>query len=246
MARLYAIGDIHGQRTMLREAHARIAADREEQGDQTSLVVHLGDLCDRGPDARGVIDDLMSGIAAGEPWHVIRGNHDQLFLDFLEATGPDDPRYSTAEMWLRNNIGALETLRSYGVDSKDLDFEEVQEAALAAVPTPHLAFLRGLPFFFETLDLLCVHAGIRPGVPLMQQYKEDLIWIREDFLNNRRDHGRLIVHGHTPAEFPENWGNRVNLDTGAGFNRPMTAAVFEGRECYVLTDEGREHLPPLL
>jgi serine/threonine protein phosphatase 1 len=37
----------------------------------------------------------------------------------------------------------------------------------------------------------------------------------------------------------------VNLDTGAGYGRPLTAAVFEGRDCFVLEQDGRRALEPL-
>jgi serine/threonine protein phosphatase 1 len=73
-----------------------------------------------------------------------------------------------------------------------------------------------------------VHAGINPAVPLEQQSEEDLLWMREPFLSSDRNFGRLIVHGHTPLEtgVPELRPNRLNLDTGAVFGRPLTAAVF--------------------
>ncbi|WP_172297795.1 metallophosphoesterase family protein [Pseudoruegeria sp. HB172150] len=238
--RLYAIGDIHGQREMLRAAHARVAADRDVLGDMDAPLVHLGDLTDRGPDSAGVITDLIAGVERGEPWEVIRGNHDQMFLDFLNFEDHDDPLFDMAEFWLRPNLGGPATLASYGVEMGDnADPKAVQEEALKAIPGEHISFLNSLPLYYETEDLFCVHAGIRPGVPLHEQAKDDLIWIRYEFLDDSRDHGKLIIHGHTPAEQPEHHGNRVNLDTGAGYGRPMTAAVFEGRDAWVLTNSGR-------
>ena len=58
--------------------------------------------------------------------------------------------------------------------------------------------------------------------PLEAQNERDLIWIREPFLSDRRDYGRLIVHGHTPvaARCPDLRGNRLNLDTGAVYGGP--------------------------
>ncbi len=239
-ARLYAIGDIHGQCDMLRAAHDRIAADRAAQDEPRAPLVHLGDLCDRGPDSAGVIDLLLTGIDAGLPWVVLRGNHDQIFSDFLEMEDKDDPRSKQADFWLSPNMGGIQTLASYGVSvSRGQPLFEVQAKARDAIPTRHRDFLRNLPHVHETEDLLCVHAGIRPGIALADQDPDDLIWIRYDFLDDPRDHGKLVVHGHTPADRPEHHGNRVNLDTGAGFGRPMTAAVFEGRNAWALTDRGR-------
>jgi len=228
---------------MLRAAHARVAADRLDVGDSDAPLVHIGDLCDRGPDTAGVISDLIAGLEAGENWVVLLGNHDQLFSNFLEMDGPGDPRAEHANFWLTPNMGGTETLRSYGVHfNRDAPLLDVQAMALAAVPATHRRFLRDLPLTHETDDLFCVHAGIRPGVPLDAQDPDDLVWIRYDFLDDRRDHGKLIVHGHTPVEQPEHHGNRVNLDTGGGFGYPMTAAVFEGRDGWVLTDRGRRPL----
>ena len=60
----YAIGDIHGHLDLLTRAHELIARDQASAGAAT--VVHIGDLCDRGPDTRGVIDFLMQGIVEGQ------------------------------------------------------------------------------------------------------------------------------------------------------------------------------------
>jgi serine/threonine protein phosphatase 1 len=237
--RFYAIGDIHGQLAMLEAAHARIARDREVTGDAAAPVVHLGDLVDRGPDSRGVIDFLMEGIAGGAPWIVLRGNHDQLFLDIL--TGSED----NAQAWLEHRIGGSETLASYGVRTGSFRSRRaILEDARAAVPECHRRFFAGLPNLYAAPELLFVHAGIRPGVPITLQDPTDLLWIREEFLEDPRDHGPLVVHGHTPGDRPEHRGNRVNLDSGAGFGRPLTAAVIEGRDCWVLTDDGRARLAP--
>ena len=92
---------------------------------------------------------------------------------------------------------------------------------------------------YATGDFLFVHAGIRPGIPITRQEVHDLHWIREPFLSDPRDHGTVVVHGHTPVERATHYGNRVNLDTGAGMGRPATAAVFEGRRAWVLTEAGR-------
>lgn len=241
--RIYAIGDIHGQRAMLEAAHARIAADRARTGDAAAPVVHLGDLVDRGPDSRGVIEFLAQGRARGEPWIGLLGNHDHIFREMLR----DEPRtLATFGGWTSGNMGGLATLASYGLGPTALRRgERLRRELRRAVPEAHVAFLDELRLFHETPELLFVHAGIRPGLDLYEQIEEDLLWIRDEFLSDTRDHGWLVVHGHTPVEGPMHCGNRVNLDTGAGFGRPLTAAVFEGRDVWVLGEEGRERLRPL-
>jgi serine/threonine protein phosphatase 1 len=94
-------------------------------------------------------------------------------------------------------------------------------------------------------DTLFVHAGIRPGIPLHSQIEDDLVWIREPFLSDARDHGALIVHGHTVVEAPTHYGNRVNIDTGAGYGGPVTAVALEGRDVFLITAKGRVPLLPL-
>lgn len=241
--RIYAIGDIHGQLEMLKTAHARIAADRSLNGDENAQVVHLGDLVDRGPDSRGVIQFLIDGIAESAPWIVLKGNHDQIFESHIRG---DLSSMSTFSGWCSNSMGGADTLTSYHIDASFWASQARARRKLAeAVPDAHMAFLKDLPLFHQTMDLLFVHAGIRPGLPMNEQIADDLMWIRHDFLDDPRDHGKLVVHGHTPVAAPMHCGNRVNLDSGAGYGRPLTAAVFEGRTCHVLTDEGRQPLLPV-
>ena len=227
---LYVIPDIHGHREKL-DAALRLI---EAESGPAATIVFLGDLVDRGPDSRGVIQKLIDGIGAGRDWTVLRGNHDQLFLDFLDRQ-PDEPGHHG---WLTTTMGGRETLASYGLYRRD------REAALRAVPQAHVDFLAGLPHAHETDDLFLCHAGIRPGVPLAEQSAEDLLWMREPFLSDRRDHGKLVVHGHTPVDWPEHHGNRVALDGGAGWGGALHVAVFEGRQASLLQAQGRVPLRP--
>ena len=243
--RIYAIADIHGQLDMLTAAHARITADKARCGDEAALIVHLGDLVDRGPDSKGVIDFLLEGVTDGQPWVVLKGNHDRMFRGFMERDGYHDRRLRRDFTWFDPRLGGEETLASYGVvRSSHARPEALWREAQEMVPVAHVAFLDRLEPFHATDDLLFVHAGIRPGLPLEAQVEDDLIWIREGFLEDDRDHGRLVVHGHTALPAPQHFGNRIDLDGGAGYGRPLTAAVFEGRDCWVLTDSGRVALPP--
>jgi serine/threonine protein phosphatase 1 len=246
MARAYAIGDVHGQLRRLHAAHARIAADRERIGDDAAPVIHLGDLVDRGPDSAGVIAHLAEGIAAGEPWVVLKGNHDRMFSGFLDDPFGQDDGLRPAYTWLHPALGGGPTLASYGVASPaDRPVAKVHAEAMAKVPADHRDFLARLPLWHRRGEVLYVHAGIRPGLPLEAQTETDLVWIREPFLSATEDHGFLVVHGHTAIEAPEHHGNRINIDTRAGYGGPLTAIVLEGRDAFVLTDAGRVPLRPL-
>ena len=99
-------------------------------------------------------------------------------------------------------------------------------------------FLRDLPRSVETGDYFFCHAGIRPGVPLNRQDPEDLIWIRDSFLNFAGLHPKVVVHGHTPSPEPEVMANRVNVDTGAFRTGVLTALVIEGADKRIMQVAG--------
>ena len=202
---VYAIGDIHGSLQKLRDLMTLCAQHAE---GRSATFVFLGDYIDRGPDSRGVIEALMA-LQSRQPDRVIalKGNHEAFAIEVID--GERD-----AEFWLRE--GGAATLRSYRIDdARDL-------------PYAHVSWLRSLPLCYDDGQRFFVHAGIDPEKPLDAQSDHDLIWIREPFLSDARDHGRLIVHGHTPQTdgIPDFRGNRLNLDTGAVFGRPLTAAAF--------------------
>ncbi|MGR3291614.1 MAG: metallophosphoesterase, partial [Paracoccaceae bacterium] len=112
--RIYAIGDIHGHLDKLRQVHDWIAADRARQGG-SDIVVHVGDLVDRGPDSAGVIQYLIDGLKAGENWVVLRGNHDRMMSLYLQTPSAGDGRLRVDYSWLHHRLGGLTTLASYGV-----------------------------------------------------------------------------------------------------------------------------------
>ncbi|TVS00048.1 MAG: serine/threonine protein phosphatase [Rhodobacteraceae bacterium] len=244
--RSYAIGDIHGQLSLLEDAHSRITADRAAYGDDTAPVVHLGDLVDRGPDSAGVIRFLREGLARGENWVVLKGNHDRLFERFLSEPDWRDERMSPEVSYLHPAIGGQETLMSYGLFRPSaFHIKHVREAAVMAVPTEDITFLRERPLMHRVGEQLFVHAGIRPGTPLPEQIEQDLLWIREPFLSDTREHGFLVVHGHTAIPQATHYRNRVNIDSRAAYGGPLTAIVIENRSVWRLTDTGRVPLLPL-
>ncbi len=238
---IYAVGDIHGQMGMLQNALSRIEAD----GGPDARVVFLGDYVDRGPNSREVLDLLIEGRKAGRNWVMVKGNHDRMMVRFVQDCEIADKQLPITLNWLNSRLGGQETLASYGVEVTDSDrIFQVHERACAAVPPEHLDFINALPAYHQEGELLFVHAGIRPGIPLAQQSEDDLVWIRQEFLIESSPYPWLIVHGHTPVDTAEHCGNRVNLDAGAGYGRPLATAVFEGRQCWLLTDAGRVPLEP--
>lgn len=222
--RVYAVGDIHGCRERLRKLHDAIVADAAGATGR-KVIVYLGDYVDRGEDSAGVIADLLRDEPAGFERIFLKGNHEDFLLRSLEDKGALLP-------WLAN--GGDSTCRAYGVDPsappegvKDL-LGWVQERLLELLPPRHLAFLKDLKLTHGEGDYLFVHAGVRPGIDLESQSEEDLLWMREPFLSNKRSLGKVVVHGHTPSVDPEQRPNRIGIDTGACYGGALTAVVLEG------------------
>ncbi|PTV95145.1 serine/threonine protein phosphatase 1 [Rhodobacter aestuarii] len=243
----YAIGDIHGQYDLMLRAFEMIEKDRARDGAADSPVVVLGDLCDRGPKSAQVIAHLYEAQSRGENIVVIKGNHDRMFSTFLDDPWKRDPRLRPEYTWLHPRLGGPQTLASYGIrEPGNRPVEQVHTEALCAVPPEHRIWARELPTSYTRDDAVFVHAGIRPGIPLEAQQEDDLVWIRGEFLTDTRDHGALIVHGHTALDESTHYGNRLNLDSSAGYGGPLSTAVIEGRKAWLLTPEGRQPLEPVL
>lgn len=231
---IYAVGDIHGQLHLLEDLFEQIVADSMQlSGHRSRVLVFVGDYVDRGPDSSGVIERLISGLPDGFVAHCLLGNHEAILLDFL-----DDPAFLVN--WLMN--GAEATLASYGIevpypDAPFAEFAHCRDRFLAALPSSHLNFLENLPLSVTLGDYHFVHAGIRPGVPLDRQARNDALWIRKGFLDSKKDFGCVVVHGHTPGRKPVERRNRIGIDTGAWVHGRLTALRLYGTKRHFLFAE---------
>ena len=215
--RVYAIGDVHGCLDRLMRLHHAIADDLKDRPVAKTSLVHLGDYIDRGPDSAGVIGWLSSAPSPPGITETVNlvGNHEELFLAALDSRSLE-----AVTVWNMNGGGA--SLASWGIGP---DFDPPEWPA--RIPPEHIQFIRGLSLTYRTGTYLFVHAGVRPGVELTAQKREDLLWIRWPFLFSTEDLGAVIVHGHTPAARPEVRRNRIGIDTGAVLGGKLTCAVLE-------------------
>jgi serine/threonine protein phosphatase 1 len=225
----FAIGDIHGHADLLRELLDRIRDDNQMRWPAKLVIVCVGDLIDRGPDSAGVLE-LLSTLDPDEFRFIgLAGNHEEVLLRIIDGEA------EMIDQWL--GFGGAECIASYGVDPAKLSTlapEKQLSAVRAAIPVAHVEFLRSLGDTFRFGDYLIVHAGIRPGVPLKDQTPRDLRWIREQFLNDKRDHGFVVVHGHTIYEAVDEHANRIGIDTGAYRGGRLTALAIEGSSRWLL------------
>ncbi len=229
--RVYAVGDVHGRLDLLVAMEALIEADRREHGRfQDVLIVHLGDLVDRGFESRKVLDHLLATGGDGPARVMLLGNHD-LWLREFAAAEVTDPEQTAS--WMR--FGGDATLLSYGVklDLRKPEperFDAARRELQDRFPPAHAALLGSLDLAFGFGDYFFCHAGIRPDIPLERQSEADLLWIREPFLSWAGECGKIVVHGHTVEEAPVTRVNRIGIDTGACWTGKLTCLVLAGTE----------------
>lgn len=184
-------------------------------------LVMLGDYIDRGPRSAEVIDHLLAPAPPGFRRICLTGNHEMMMLGSLTGSG-------NGINWLAN--GGDQTLRSYGMDPQALIGEPRSRwpaQLMSLIPQEHIEFLQSLALSLSLPGLVCVHAGLRPGIAVEQQSETDLLWLRPDDDTGTGDGRTLLVHGHTPVLEPYISANRINIDTGAFATGRLTAVTLD-------------------
>ncbi|WP_338064643.1 metallophosphoesterase family protein [Tsuneonella mangrovi] len=225
--RYYAIGDVHGELALFDALLEAIAADDAAREPAHSQVVLLGDLVDRGPDSAGVVARARK-LQAERKTTILAGNHEEMFLAAFEDTG-------MLRHFLRH--GGRDTVLSYGVERSTYDeatLDELQAIMNQVVPAEDRAFLESFQDYHIAGDYLFVHAGVAPNVPLEEQQRHHLLWIREQFIEYDAPHEHVVVHGHTISPDVDARSNRIGVDTGAYRYGRLTALVLEGENRHTI------------
>jgi serine/threonine protein phosphatase 1 len=202
----YVIGDLHGMSSQFRRLLDMIDMHSRGKEDERRIIC-VGDYIDRGPDSKGVLDILRQHpeIIA------LRGNHEDMLLKWYDGVWSGD-------IFLSN--GGVATMHSFGIHPSQIeDF-----------PRDYIEFIRKLPVWFKDEHRVYVHAGINPFRD--EQMMEDILWIREPFLNYTGKFFKYVVHGHTPTSNGEVdiRDNRANVDSGGVFGGHISCLVFNDKQ----------------
>lgn len=219
----FVVGDIHGRCAQLHTLLEMLPRD-----ESSDTLVFLGDLIDRGPDAPGCVEHVFS-LCQKDPERVIclRGNHEQMLLDFL-----DDLNL----IWIEQPTGGDRTFAQYTqtllVIRSEADFANARDLLARKIPAEQIEFFRQLPSYHEDDFALYVHAGLENGKHPRESSPDALMWTRDmDFFKSYR--GKPCVFGHTPTAFLPLRGrlgrhgiyvcrSAIGIDTGYNANSPLT------------------------
>lgn len=171
----FAISDIHGCAASFQALLDLIGFSKADE------LYLLGDYIDRGPDSKGVIDNIWQLQQAGYHVRCLRGNHEQIMLDARHD-------FRHLSLWLTN--GGDRALASFGAKQ------------IADIPRKYIEWMDQLPYYFEVDEYILVHAGFRFDMPDPFDEKHAMIWQRNWYhrINQHWLKDRVIVHGHTPSK----------------------------------------------
>lgn len=236
----FVVGDIHG-----RCAQLLGLLDMLPREESTDKLIFLGDLIDRGPDVPGCVDHVLN-LCGANPKSVIclRGNHEQMLLDFLDEA---------SLIWVTTATGGDQTFRQFTetplVLRTEADFDAARDLIAEKIPANQIEFFRQLPLYHEDDFALYVHAGLENGKHPSESSRHALLWTR-DMEFYKSYHGKPCVFGHTPTPFLP-WRGRVGrhgiyvfnsaigIDTGYNLHSPLTCLSLPDFTLYQTFADGR-------
>jgi len=199
------IGDIHGCYVELQDLYSGIQ-------NHTDEVYSVGDLIDRGPDSKQVIQFCIDNNI--KP---VRGNHEEILLKAINK-----PRYkeyqgydTNLENWRYN--GGNRTIKSYIGDSVTNFKTFVKEFK----ETGHFEFISNLPLKIELDNCIITHGGI-----VTNTHPENVLWNRA--VPSKLD--KIQIIGHTPnRKVIHKQNHYINVDTGCVFWGKMSSVIIKNR-----------------
>ena len=224
MKRTLVIGDIHGGLRALNQVLEKANVTQKD------TLIFLGDYVDGWSESPQVIDFLI-GLSQKQNCIFIRGNHDELLLDWLQSNR-DNP------LWFE-----------HGGQATVLAYTNVDEAT----KQKHIYFLKNLDnYYLDSSNRLFVHAGFTNLNGVTHEYFpkmfywERTLWELAVALDKSMSSDALlypkrlklyseIYIGHTPVTkinkiIPIQMANVWNIDTGATFLGPLTILDIDTKE----------------
>lgn len=194
-SRSFVIGDIHGCSATLRRLVNGLLRPLPED-----RIYLLGDLIDRGPDSKGVLDYIFELRQRGLSVSSVRGNHEEMFLQACLDR-------NSLGMWLAN--GGQATLESFQADGP------------GDIPPRYRDFLASLPPYILLDEFVIVHAGLNFAQQNPFEDTGAMLWTRSSYVDRQCIGGRRLICGHTPVlriELEESLKcNKIMLDNGCVF-----------------------------
>jgi serine/threonine protein phosphatase 1 len=215
----FFIGDIHGEARLLEQQLAFIE-DECRRLDIVPQVTFLGDIVDRGPDSKLALQLVCATLKLWPGSRLMLGNHDDLFLKVLRRRRLDN----YAEQWLKN-CGGDRTVSNFTTETfMPLVCQEIERQ----IPE-ELEMLHNADLIVRYGPFIACHAGINGMVPLDQQAEDDILWIREGFLDRIDPFMPPVIHGHSITNdfLPTVTENRISLDTGAFVSGRLTSLLLD-------------------
>ncbi|KXT73649.1 Serine/threonine protein phosphatase [Streptococcus sp. DD10] len=222
MMQYFVVGDVHGKVTMLERLL--------KSWDSSSQLIFLGDLIDRGEDSLNTVRRVRQ-LAEKEGATCLKGNHEYMFLSWL-----DDP-VENYEHYRRN--GGDTTINSFLGRPLSHLVDGIEDAKKINESVPELvAFIRDMPFVFETDRYIFVHAGIDLSLEDWHNTSDyQKVWLRTPFHEGENKTGKMIVFGHTPVYglleqeigTSEIWSTddgKIGLDGGAVYGGVLHGTLF--------------------
>lgn len=208
---VYAIGDVHGCCDLAKAMEVRLLDDLDRLGPSEAVFLYLGDMIDRGPKSAHILDHILAPPPASVRRVILRGNHEDMFLSFLER-----PDANTA--WLDH--GGDATLASYGVNLSGAEIRRAGRARAkqmlnACIPRTHISALRAAPRAAVAGDWIFTHAGLHPQLPRARQSAASLSWGIAGDLTKRDDDAGRVVFGHFTTDRVTRRQHTFCIDTGA-------------------------------
>ncbi len=229
MRKTAVFGDIHGNSDLLKKLLMNI---KSEFGDID--IWSCGDLIDRGPDSKGVLDLCIENNIK-----TVRGNHDSWVLDLLTE------QYFVPKAI--RSMGGLKTIESYMVDWRsiirdkdDIDgWASVASELLNNMPNEHISYFLNMYdvgyLNYPNKNFWIFHAGLTYENALLfdnndgefnmvkrfsEKEPDELVWCRPSF---RRKNDNLFhfengiqIFGHSYTELPVVREHFIALDTIGG------------------------------